>query len=134
MKKISFKRKICALATSMALAVSTMSIGAAAATYDTYLTRGVKYLCWSKDSVVWKTNSKKIVSYDPDQSRSGFFVKLNGIKKEKSRSTSTKYSLLCKHTFMVGAVVKGVTLGWNTDINDRLYINKNGRSSVSWDV
>lgn len=134
MKIKNLKRKICAFATSMILAISTMSIGVSANTYETYLTRGVKYVCWSKDTVTWNTNSKKITKYDANQSRSGILVQLKGIKKEKTRSSSTRYSLLCKHTLMVGAVIKGVSLGWNTDVNDRLYIYQNGDSSVKWDV
>lgn len=93
MKTIKLKRKLGAIIIALSLAISGMSLSASAATYSTYFTRGIKYLCWSKDSVTWKTNSKKITTYDANQSRSGILIELKGIKKEKARSSTTKYSL-----------------------------------------
>lgn len=119
-----------AIITLCMLSFSISPFSAMAATYETWSARGIKYLAYTKDTVTWSTNSKKIKSYDADQSRSGLFVQNKGCKKESSRSTQTTFSIKCKHTFLVGAVVGGVTLGWNDDINDRVYIYRSG--SVSW--
>lgn len=121
-----------ALATMGTIALTPMS--ASANTYSTWSTRGVRYLCWTKDSITWNGNSSRITSVSTNQRRSGLFVQNNGIKKEAARSNSKKYSELCKHTFLVGAVVSGVTLGWNDDINDRWTIYNTGYSYINWDV
>lgn len=133
---IVLKRKIAKASVIAALMLSFVlgSFGASAATYSTWATRGVKYLCWSKDSITWSTNSSKITAYDATQTRSGILVNCNGISKEKARSTNTKYSLLCKHTLLVGAEISGITLGWNTDVNDRVQIYRSGSANWSWDV
>lgn len=102
-------------------------------TYETYLERGVKHLCYSKDDVTWTTDSSSITDYDADQTRSGLFVQLNGITKKNTLSSSTEFALLCKHTFLVGASLGGVTLGYNEDINDMLYVYQDGSSDVDWD-
>jgi len=102
-------------------------------TYGATLERGIKHLCYTKDTVYWKANGKKISKYSTNQKRSGVAVQNKGIKKYGALSTKKKYALLCKHTFLVGAVVKGVTLGWATDVNDMLYIKANGDCNVKWD-
>lgn len=114
--------------------IGTSVSTAYASTYTTWSTRGVKYLCWTKDQITWTTNSKKITNVDTVQSRSGLFVVNNGITKCSSLSTSTKYVYLCKHTFSVGVTIGGVTLAWNTDVNDKATIYRSGKSSWTYDV
>lgn len=116
-------------ASTSAKSTSTSSGG----TYITTSERGIKRLCYSKDQVIWTTNSSKITDYEPEQSTSGLFVEVNGIVKKKTLSTSTKYALLCKHTFLMGAVIEGFTLGYDSDINDMLYIYQDGSATVDWD-
>lgn len=116
--------------------ISTSAKSTSTSSGGTYITtseRGIKRLCYSKDQVIWTTNSSKITDYDAEQSTSGLFVEVNGIVKKKTLSTSTKYALLCKHTFLIGAVLEGITLGYNSDINDMLYIYQDGSTTVDWD-
>lgn len=130
------KKKLTSIAVALLImgTIIIAPISASAKTYSTWSTRGIKYFCWSEDSITWSANNYKIISTSTNQKRSGLFVVNNGIKKEKARSNSKKYSMLCKHTFLVGAVVSGVTLGWNHDINDRWTIYNNGRAYINWDV
>ena len=122
------------IAISFMLTVVTSSFAASAATYTTYATRGVKFLCWSKDSVTWSTNSSKITSVDTNQSRSGVLIENKGIKKENARSSSTKHSYLCKHTLLAGPKVGGITIGWAEDCNNRVYIYRSGSTIWYQDV
>ena len=132
MKKL-FKKTTCFAAAFVTLLGTMAPLTASASTYEVYSTRGVKYLCWSKDTIDWTTNSSKITAWEGDQTRSGLFVQLNGISKKSTLSSTTKFALLCKHTFLVGAEVGGVTLGYNTDINDMWYVYRSGASSIEWD-
>lgn len=106
-----------------------------AATFQVNSERGIKYIAYSKDTAIWTTNSNStaISAYETNQSRSGLFVQNNGVQKYNTLSTTKKYALLFKHTFLVGAVINGVTLGYNDDINDMFYIYSNGAYDISYD-
>lgn len=128
-------KRIAAIGAAMVMSANAMGISAnAATTYTTWSTRGIKYFCWVKDEITRKANSKKILDVDTNQKRSGFFIELKGIKKEKARSNNSKHSYLCKHTFLAGAEIKGFSLGWSDDINDRWTIDKYGISKFYPDV
>lgn len=121
---------------ALALMVVTLgtTIGSAAGSSETWSTRGVKYLCWSKDDIYWNYNSSSIKSVSKYQTRSGILVNLNGISKEKARSTSKSHSYLCKHTLLAGAQIGGVTIGYAMNVNDRVVIKNTGKASWKYDV
>lgn len=103
---------------------------ASAATYETFLERGVKYLSWSKATISWTANSTSITSSDTWQQRSGLFVELNGITK-LNKSTNLAHYYHSYTTFLVGAEIAGVTLGHAIDVTDEAYITRSGWSQ--WD-
>lgn len=63
-----------------------------------------------------------------------FNTLLNGISKEKARSTSKSHSYLCKHTLLAGAQIGGVTIGYAMNVNDRVVIKNTGKASWKYDV
>ena len=130
------KKKLLKYTTVLLLMISVLgsTVATSAATYETWSERGIKHLCWSKDTVRWTRSGTKIKNVDTNQKRSGFLVNNNGIKKEKTRSKTYVHRYLCKHTLLVGAVISGVTLGWNTDINDRVSIWYDGSRNWYYDV
>lgn len=121
------------------LLVLTMSLGLKADAktyyYDTWASRGVKYVSWIKNSVSWSTiDDKKIRKVSKDQAVSGLFIVARGIKKEKSISNSQLQYFKCLNRFLVGAQLGGVTLGYKTDINDRVLITRRGGWCWYWDI
>ena len=123
------KKVMVTLLLVITMTISTMGTTCYAATKETTLSRGVKYLCWSKDVITWTYTSSKISAVDKYQQRSGVLVNLRGISKEKARSTSTTYSYLCKHTLLAGAELNGVTIGYSVDIDDRCKISTSGTAT-----
>ncbi|MBE5926680.1 MAG: hypothetical protein E7270_06925 [Lachnospiraceae bacterium] len=118
----------------LAMMVFTSStIVANAATYDYWISRGEKYIAYVKSTIEWSTNSSKITAVDTDQDVSGIFVQAGGIKKIGSKSTSTKHVYDCETVYLVGAEIKGVTLGYTTSWDDRVTIYRSGSASVDWD-
>lgn len=103
---------------------------ASAATYETWIERGTKLLCWSKSTISWTTNSTSITSTDTWQQKSGFLVNLEGISK-LNKSTKLAHWYHSKTKLLVGAEVGGVTIGWDRDVIDEAYITRSGWSQ--WD-
>ena len=131
MKKLMKSMSICLALTGLVSIIPARK--ANAATYMVTSERGIQNLCYTKDTVIWTTNSTKITAYETNQSKSGLFIQNKGVQKFSTLSTTTKYALLFKHTFLVGAVIGGVTLGYDDDINDMIYIYRSGSYSVDYD-
>lgn len=123
-------RKIVAILLTAVCSIALCSSEVNAATYQTWCTRGIKFLCWSKCTIDWTTNSTKIKSYDAEQQRSGILVVLEGCKKLK-KSTKTTYYINSKTELLVGAEISGVTIGWATTVTDQATIRRDG--SCDWD-
>lgn len=106
----------------------------ASTTYETWSTRGVKYLAWSKDTLDWTVNSNlDITSYDARQEESGLFVSVQGYSK-LSYSNADNLYVNFKHKFTAGAVIGGQTLGWDTTITDQAHATWSGNADWSYDV
>lgn len=129
MKKLN---KITAFLLAM-LVLTSSTVVANAATYDYWISRGEKYIAYVKSTIEWSTNSSKILDVDKHQDVSGIFVQGGGITKITSKSTSTKHVYDCETVYLVGAEIKGVTLGYTTSWDDRVTIYRSGAASVVWD-
>ncbi|MDF2944698.1 MAG: hypothetical protein K0S01_3556 [Herbinix sp.] len=107
-------------------------MAAAASTTSTYwISRGTDGLAFCKSSVTWTYTGSAITASDAWQEISGIFVQKGGIRK-LTTSTSTKEYWNATTTFLVGAVVGGVTLGYSKDWVDQIIVNANGSASVVW--
>lgn len=104
-----------------------------AGTSETSLERGIKYFCWSKSTITWSYDWSRITSYDADQQRSGILVQLQGINKLNA-STSSKYIFNSKTSLLAGAVISGFTIGWNTDVVDRITIDCYGNADWEYGI
>lgn len=102
--------------------------------YSTWSSRGIENISYIKNIVSWKTDDTKIVTYDTRQKVSGVQIKACGISKEKSRSTKTRISLLCKMDSFIGVSICGVNVGWTKNIHDRVYIYRSGTACWYYDV
>lgn len=105
-----------------------------AAHYTAWFSRGVDNITYIKNDFSWTANKTKITGYDATQKISGILVKAKGVSKEKTRSTKTRTSLLCKASVCAGVSMYGFTFGWEKDVNDRIYLYNNGKSLLYLDV
>lgn len=121
----------------MALIVCSIGIApkpSSAASYETWSSRGVKHLAYSKNILYWSTTSTKIKKANADQTRSGLFIVNLGAKKITSLSTSTKIVYNFKNEFLAGAEIGGVTLGWADTIIDQVKAYRSGSRSWRFDI
>ncbi len=119
--------------TAILISLLAVPASANAATYQSYLERGIKFICYSKDSVTWEGNSSRITSYDAWQSKSGFLINLNGVTK-LNKSVSSVYFLNFKKTLLAGAVISGVTIGYSATVIDQIIITNWGARWWSYDI
>lgn len=130
------KRKLkhlTALILAGAIVVCSGGVTARAASYDYWTSRGIKYMAYLKNTIEWNADSEKIKSVDHYQKVSGLLVEKGGITKIKSKSTKKKHVYRCRTTFLAGAEVGGITLGYTTSWDDKITIKNDGSGSVEWD-
>lgn len=101
-------------------------------TYQGWSSRGKQYIAYTKNTVNWNVRNNKITSYSGYQSKSGLFVRVYGLKKMKT-STSSLYRIVCKVGFMAGAEYNGHKIGYNIIFNDVMNLKPNGKYTITWD-
>ena len=120
---------ICIICIISILSIPTSSF---AATYLTTSSRGVPNLAYTEDNIQWYTDSTSITNYDAWQSKSGICVQNDGITKLNS-STTTRWDFNCSNTFLVGAVIGGVTLGFSHTCIDQCKVYKDGTNTWTYE-
>ena len=117
--------------------ISILAIPAScfATTYLTSSSRGVPNIAYTEDTIQWyvsTTSPWPITGYDAWQSKSGFFVQNDGITKLGS-STTGRWDFNCQNTFLAGAVLGGVTLGFSHTCIDQCNVYRAGTATWTYD-
>lgn len=135
----SIKKKIISVAVSIAMLVSYAALPASAATYTftTKMSRGWNHINYVETSFSWKGNySKFIGNPSSNQKRSGFLVYCAGVTDNRNKTSTPSMHRVydCKSGATAGAVINGITIGYNTEIIDEMHLDCAGNSWVYWDV
>lgn len=129
------KRKSLALVLMlMALLMAFAPIASVSAAHKAISERGVKHIAYSKNILLWSSNSTKVLSSDGDQDHSGLFVRNKGYTKVKTLSSNSQHAYNYKNEFIAGANLGGQTIGYSKVFNDRITGKKNGKATFKYGI
>lgn len=108
---------------------------AATGTYESSHTRGIQFVCSTRDTVTWTmdANQKIKATWAARQSESGLFTSNEGYQKLYYSTVNNLYVNFKNH-FTAGAVLGGQTIGYDFSVTDRVNATWEGKGYWALDV
>ena len=87
-----------------------------------------------QNKIIWKVDKDKIVDVYTNQRRMGSFVKPAGVIKDDSRSDEQKWCMVFSHKYVIGSHEYLKLLGFESIVEHRITIFRDGRSYLKRNV